>query len=238
MLCRNPQSFFLTAPIPALYVKHGQVFPASASEDQLSESLQSIAFFNNMINAAEGSENTAAIIGVLVLIFVAAVSSILGGARGWPGPGGSGGRRGVTTGGSIVDGGDGAVLHGVCLPRKDQRRLVTVVWNKNIINQSFTISIDRLKAAAAGGSCSGDDGPPTHKVELKPWPFWSKKGLKTLDVNGDRLDIFWDLRPLVPSASEARLPVCHLDGAERGGGVCPGRGRQWRAARSGEVANG
>ncbi|KAG8067459.1 hypothetical protein GUJ93_ZPchr0005g15966 [Zizania palustris] len=72
-------------------------------------------------------------------------------------------------------------------------RLVTVIWNKNIINQSFTISIDRLKAATAGGGCSGDDGPLTHKVELKPWPFWSKKGLKTLDVDGDRLDIFWDL---------------------------------------------
>ncbi|KAG8058418.1 hypothetical protein GUJ93_ZPchr0002g26540 [Zizania palustris] len=80
-------------------------------------------------------------------------------------------------------------------------RLVTAVWNKNLINQSFTISIDRHNAAAAGEDGVGDDGPLTHKVELKPWPFWSKKGLKTLDVDDDRLDIFWDLRSAKFSAS-------------------------------------
>ncbi|CAL5059687.1 unnamed protein product [Urochloa decumbens] len=68
-------------------------------------------------------------------------------------------------------------------------RLVTAVWNKNLINQSFTISIDRPAGAGDG------DGPATHKVELKPWPFWSKKGSKTLDVGcGERVDVFWDLR--------------------------------------------
>ncbi|KAK8461492.1 hypothetical protein SEVIR_1G046400v4 [Setaria viridis] len=67
-------------------------------------------------------------------------------------------------------------------------RLVTAVWSKNLINQSFTISIDRP-------GDDGGDGPVTHKVELKPWPFWSKKGNKALDVGGgDRADIFWDLR--------------------------------------------
>uniref|UniRef100_A0A0E0JWY1 DUF868 domain-containing protein n=1 Tax=Oryza punctata TaxID=4537 RepID=A0A0E0JWY1_ORYPU len=67
-------------------------------------------------------------------------------------------------------------------------RHVTAVWHKTLINQSFTISID------GGGDGAGDDGMLSHKVELKPWPFWSKKGVKTLDVDGDRLDIVWDLR--------------------------------------------
>ncbi|KAF0935342.1 hypothetical protein E2562_032038 [Oryza meyeriana var. granulata] len=83
-------------------------------------------------------------------------------------------------------------------------RLITVVWNKNLINQSFTISIDRHSAGATahgGAGGGGDDGPLSHKVELKPWPFWSKKGLKTLDVDGDRLDIFWDLRSAKFTAS-------------------------------------
>ncbi|CAN6277880.1 unnamed protein product [Urochloa humidicola] len=70
-------------------------------------------------------------------------------------------------------------------------RLVTAVWNKNLINQSFTISIDRPSAGAAADG----DGPATHKVELKPWPFWIKKGSKALDVGGgERVDVFWDLR--------------------------------------------
>ncbi|KAJ1278390.1 hypothetical protein BS78_04G075800 [Paspalum vaginatum] len=65
-------------------------------------------------------------------------------------------------------------------------RLVTAAWSRNLINQSFAISIDRP---------ADDDGPVTHKVELKPWPFWSKKGGKALDVGGgDRVDVLWDLR--------------------------------------------
>lgn len=72
------------------------------------------------------------------------------------------------------------------------QRLVTAVWNKNIINQSFTITIDRHGDGA--GSGGGDDGTLSLKVELKPWPFWSKKGLKSFFLDGHRLDIFWDLR--------------------------------------------
>ncbi|XP_062223785.1 uncharacterized protein LOC133922451 [Phragmites australis] len=77
-------------------------------------------------------------------------------------------------------------------------RLVTAVWNKNLINQSFTISIDRP---------DDDDGPVTHKVELKPWPFWSKKGAKALDVGGDRVDMFWDLRSAKFAASSSPEPA-------------------------------
>ena len=43
-------------------------------------------------------------------------------------------------------------------------RLVTAVWSKNLINQSFTVSIDRPGDDDAAASAS-------HKVELKPWPF-------------------------------------------------------------------
>ncbi|EEE56506.1 hypothetical protein OsJ_05776 [Oryza sativa Japonica Group] len=70
-------------------------------------------------------------------------------------------------------------------------RHVTAVWHRTLINQSFTISID---GGGGGGAGAGDDGALSHKVELKPWPFWSKRGAKTLDVDGDRLDIVWDLR--------------------------------------------
>ncbi|KAM0920950.1 hypothetical protein ACQ4PT_007180 [Festuca glaucescens] len=80
------------------------------------------------------------------------------------------------------------------------QRLVTVVWHKSIINQSFTISIDR----PGDGS---DDETLSLKVELKPWPFWSKKGLKSLFLDGHRLDVFWDLRS-AKFATSSPEPAC------------------------------
>ena len=80
-------------------------------------------------------------------------------------------------------------------------RLVTAVWSKNLINQSFTVSIDRPGDDDAAASAS-------HKVELKPWPFWSKKGSKALDVGGgDRVDMFWDLRGAKFAASSSPEPA-------------------------------
>ncbi|KAF8691419.1 hypothetical protein HU200_040558 [Digitaria exilis] len=83
-------------------------------------------------------------------------------------------------------------------------RLVTAVWSKNLINQSFTISIDRPAADVE----DEDEGPVTHKVELKPWPFWSKKGNKALDIAGaGRVDLFWDLRGAKFAASSSPEPA-------------------------------
>jgi hypothetical protein len=77
-------------------------------------------------------------------------------------------------------------------------RLVTAVWTKSLINQSFTISID-----------SPDGEEVAHKVELKPWPFWSKKGGKALDHGGGcgRVDVFWDLRSAKFAASSSPEPA-------------------------------
>ncbi|KAL6888850.1 hypothetical protein ACP4OV_009876 [Aristida adscensionis] len=81
-------------------------------------------------------------------------------------------------------------------------RQVTAVWSKNLINQSFTVSID-----AGGGGADAGEGPVSHKVELKPWPFWSKKGVKALDVGGERVDMFWDLRSAKFAASSSPEPA-------------------------------
>ncbi|KAK3156285.1 hypothetical protein QOZ80_2AG0105210 [Eleusine coracana subsp. coracana] len=81
-------------------------------------------------------------------------------------------------------------------------RLVTAAWNKSLINQSFTISID------SNNTDDDNDGPAvTHKVELKPWPFWSKKGGKSLDVGGGRVDVFWDLRSAKFAGSSSPEPA-------------------------------
>jgi len=67
----------------------------------------------------------------------------------------------------------------------DVPRNVTVTWSKNLINHSLAVTVEK----------PGADGPPfTCKVDLKPWPFWSKKGLKSFEVDSHRVDLFWDLR--------------------------------------------
>jgi hypothetical protein len=46
-------------------------------------------------------------------------------------------------------------------------------------------------------------------VELKPWPFWSKKGGKVLDLaSGVRVDVFWDLRSARFTASGSAELYC------------------------------
>nr|CAD1831431.1 unnamed protein product [Ananas comosus var. bracteatus] len=56
-----------------------------------------------------------------------------------------------------------------------------------------------------------EGGASTCKVELKPWPFWSKKGYKSLDVADDdeecRVDVFWDLRSAKFSGSGSPEPT-------------------------------
>ncbi|KAL5711779.1 hypothetical protein ACHQM5_014021 [Ranunculus cassubicifolius] len=76
-------------------------------------------------------------------------------------------------------------------------RTVTVVWCKNIINHSLTITVDS----------PGNENQYTCKIDFKPWHFWTKKGFKPFDVEGKRVDIFWDLR----SAKFSGSPEPYMD---------------------------
>ncbi|XAR56824.1 hypothetical protein NMG60_11037443 [Bertholletia excelsa] len=63
-------------------------------------------------------------------------------------------------------------------------RNVTVTWSKNLINHILSIHVESLSA----------ENPYTCKIDLKPWQFWGKKGLKSFRVDDKRVDVFWDLR--------------------------------------------
>ncbi|PIN26928.1 hypothetical protein CDL12_00285 [Handroanthus impetiginosus] len=63
-------------------------------------------------------------------------------------------------------------------------RNVTVLWSKNLMNCSLSISVESMES----------DQVFTCKIELKPWHFWAKKGYKTFEVDGNQLDAYWDLR--------------------------------------------
>eukprot|EP00249_Psilotum_nudum_P014111 c24674_g2_i1 orf=532-1245(+) len=57
---------------------------------------------------------------------------------------------------------------------------VSITWFKNLIGQGLTVSIDLPTAQF------------TCKMDIKPWLFWKKQGLKSFDIGG-KLDLLWDL---------------------------------------------
>ncbi|XP_031106914.1 uncharacterized protein LOC116011475 [Ipomoea triloba] len=63
-------------------------------------------------------------------------------------------------------------------------RNVTVIWSKNMMNHSLSITVDSVES----------DDHATCKIDLKPWHFWAKKGYKTFEVDGNQLETYWDLR--------------------------------------------
>ncbi|KAL2454640.1 Plant protein of unknown function (DUF868) [Abeliophyllum distichum] len=76
-------------------------------------------------------------------------------------------------------------------------RNVTVLWSKNLMNNSLSISVDTMQS----------DHNQTCKIDFKSWHFWAKKGYKTFEVDGNQLDAYWDLR------SAKLLPNHKLKGA-------------------------
>ncbi|CAL9753904.1 unnamed protein product, partial [Musa acuminata subsp. burmannicoides] len=63
-----------------------------------------------------------------------------------------------------------------------RRRVINVTWSKNLMGQGLSVGIDDL-----GNQC------PPCRVEIKPWLFSKRKGSRTLDMEGSKIDIFWDL---------------------------------------------
>jgi hypothetical protein len=63
-------------------------------------------------------------------------------------------------------------------------RNVTVLWCKNLMNHSLHITVDSV----------GGESQFSCKIDVKPWNFWSRKGYKTFEVEGNQVEVYWDLR--------------------------------------------
>ncbi|KAK4276212.1 hypothetical protein QN277_019182 [Acacia crassicarpa] len=63
-------------------------------------------------------------------------------------------------------------------------RNVSMTWCKTLMSHTLHLTIDstigKLKY--------------TCKIDVKPWSFWSKKGYKSLDVDGHEVEVYWDVR--------------------------------------------
>lgn len=64
-------------------------------------------------------------------------------------------------------------------------RNVTIIWSKNLTSHSLGVVIDSVETGNEQCSC---------KIDLKPWQFWSKKGYKMFEVDGNQIEVYWDLR--------------------------------------------
>ncbi|KAF8107279.1 hypothetical protein N665_0124s0071 [Sinapis alba] len=78
-------------------------------------------------------------------------------------------------------------------------RNVTFLWSKNLMNHSLTVMI-------SGGL--DNDMNYCCKIDLvKPWQFWSKRGSKSFDVDGNCVEVFWDLRAAKLSGNGSPEPM-------------------------------
>lgn len=77
-------------------------------------------------------------------------------------------------------------------------RNVTVLWSKNLMHHSLTIMVSSLD----------NDMNYCCKIELlKPWTFWSKRGSKSFVVEGNLVEVFWDLRSAKMCSNGSPEPV-------------------------------
>ena len=66
----------------------------------------------------------------------------------------------------------------------DSFRSIVVTWCKNPIEHSLSMSVEK----------PSDDNKFTCKIDLASGQSWGKKGLKSFEIEGARVDIFWDFR--------------------------------------------
>ncbi|KAK9734974.1 hypothetical protein RND81_04G174900 [Saponaria officinalis] len=67
---------------------------------------------------------------------------------------------------------------------EDSPRNIIITWSKSSTSHSLTITIESRY----------DEDHQTCQIDFQSWQFWSRKGLKTLQVDDGRVDIFWDFR--------------------------------------------
>uniref|UniRef100_A0ACD6A6E3 Uncharacterized protein n=1 Tax=Avena sativa TaxID=4498 RepID=A0ACD6A6E3_AVESA len=63
--------------------------------------------------------------------------------------------------------------------------VISVTWSRSLMGQGLSVGVDDLSGAGAGQCLC--------KADIKPWLFSKKKGSKSLDADGGKIDIFWDL---------------------------------------------
>ncbi|ERN19705.1 hypothetical protein AMTR_s00062p00195480 [Amborella trichopoda] len=64
-------------------------------------------------------------------------------------------------------------------------RLVIVIWCKNLVAHGLSIALKNPGTSENHYAC---------KIELKPRYFWSRKGFKSFEIDGKKLDFYWHWR--------------------------------------------
>ncbi|XP_054818083.1 uncharacterized protein LOC129317743 [Prosopis cineraria] len=64
-------------------------------------------------------------------------------------------------------------------------RNVSMLWCKTLMSHTLHLTIDSTIGSKLHYTC---------KIDVKPWNFWSRKGYKSLDVDGHEIEVYWDFR--------------------------------------------
>lgn len=62
---------------------------------------------------------------------------------------------------------------------------ISVTWSRSLMGQGLSVGVDDLSGSGSGQCLC--------KADIKPWLFSKKKGSRSLDADGGKVDIFWDL---------------------------------------------
>lgn len=58
-------------------------------------------------------------------------------------------------------------------------RPVSITWCKSLMGQGLSVNIDVEQHLC--------------KINMKPWLFWKKQGFKSFEVDGKKVEVYWDL---------------------------------------------
>ncbi|KAH7301191.1 hypothetical protein KP509_23G015600 [Ceratopteris richardii] len=78
-----------------------------------------------------------------------------------------------------------------------QQHVVVCSYETKLAGVCRHVFVTWLQSASSYGLCvTIEDRPSRHctcKVQISPWTFWKRKGVKSLDIGGNKVKIFWDL---------------------------------------------
>ncbi|MCO5575948.1 hypothetical protein L7F22_029755 [Adiantum nelumboides] len=77
-----------------------------------------------------------------------------------------------------------------------QQNAITCAYETKLAGLCRHVTVTWVRSAKGHGLCVTVDDPSlryTCKVRMNPWSFWKKQGVKSFEVCGSKVEVYWDL---------------------------------------------